>query len=54
MKAWLNTRLGWLDNQNAVGGIIYRPPVFSQNGGSVCVELSVGDDAIHWDAPIRI
>ncbi len=35
MKQWLTTRLNWLDDQNRIGTQIYRPVVFSNNGGSV-------------------
>lgn len=35
MKNWLQTRLNWLDDQNRVGSVIYRPPAFSHYGGNV-------------------
>jgi len=35
MKNFINTRLAWIDDQNFVGTVIYRPPVLSSNGGSV-------------------
>ena len=35
MKDWLTQRLNWIDNQNFVSGVIYRPPNFSQAGGNV-------------------
>jgi hypothetical protein len=35
MKDWLTQRFNWIDNQNVVGSVIYRPPNFSQNGGNV-------------------
>ncbi|MES2572897.1 MAG: CotH kinase family protein [Verrucomicrobiota bacterium] len=35
MKNWLQTRLAWLDDQNRVGSVIYRPPVFNHYGGNV-------------------
>ena len=35
MKNWLTQRLTWIDNQNLAGTVIYRPPNFSQYGGSV-------------------
>ena len=35
MKDWLTQRLTWIDNQNLAGTVIYRPPNFSQYGGSV-------------------
>jgi hypothetical protein len=35
MKNFINARLAWIDDQNFVGTVIYRPPVLSSNGGSV-------------------
>ncbi|HEX5177422.1 MAG TPA: Ig-like domain-containing protein, partial [Chthoniobacteraceae bacterium] len=35
MKNFVNARLAWIDDQNFVGTVIYRPPVLSSNGGSV-------------------
>jgi hypothetical protein len=35
MKSWLAARLAWIDDQNVNGSVIYRPPVFSHNGGNV-------------------
>ncbi len=35
MKDWLSQRLTWIDDQNFVGSVVYRPPNFSQYGGSV-------------------
>lgn len=35
MKDFLRQRLAWIDDQNYVGNTIYRPPVFSHQGGSV-------------------
>ncbi len=35
MKNWLSQRLLWIDDQNFAGSVIYRPPFFSQSGGTV-------------------
>jgi hypothetical protein len=35
VKDFLRQRLAWIDDQNYVGTTIYRPPVFSESGGSV-------------------
>ena len=35
LKTWLTTRLNWIDDQNFVGAVVYRPPNFSQYGGNV-------------------
>ena len=35
MKDWLTQRLTWIDNQNSVKSVIYRPPNFSKYGGNI-------------------
>jgi len=35
MKGWLSQRLNWIDDQFFSGGVIYRPPNFSNAGGNV-------------------
>jgi hypothetical protein len=41
MKDFLRQRLAWIDDQNTVGSLIYRPPVFSSMGGRVPVGSTV-------------
>lgn len=35
MKNWFAQRLNWIDDQNFVGSVIYRPPTFSLAAGNV-------------------
>jgi hypothetical protein len=37
MKDFLRQRLAWIDDQNTVGPVIYRPPIFSSKGGQIPV-----------------
>jgi hypothetical protein len=42
MKDFLRQRLAWIDDQHAVGTVIYRPPVLSREGGSVPMGTTLG------------
>jgi hypothetical protein len=45
MKNWLQTRLTWIDDQNRVGSVVYRPPTFSANGGNVALGFQLAISA---------
>jgi hypothetical protein len=51
MKTWLEQRLGWIDDQNRVGSVIYRPPNFSQNGGNVAAGFQLSISAFTGTPP---
>ena len=41
MLRFINSRISWIDRQNAVNGAILRPPVISRRGGAVPANSSV-------------
>lgn len=52
MKSFLIQRLAWIDDQNTVGGTIYRPPVLSLTGGSVEAGTELTISAYTGTAPL--
>ena len=51
MKTFLSQRLAWIDDQNRVGTVVYRPPNFSHPGGNVAAGSQLTISAYSGTAP---